>query len=356
MRLHRPFLAALAWLFCCLPLQAQTLKQLSLGSPAYNINYYSNKTITTSMPAITRVVILQHGINRDGDNAFNEANAALHNSGANIDNILLVAPQFWNDADASAGKVPSGTPYWNDEDWSLGFDSMDSRHMSSFTVIDDFVKRFADAAQFPNVTQIVVAGHSGGAQMYSRYAAFNTVHGSVRAAILVKYIIANPGTHMYFTSDRATTSVTTGGSNFVPYTGSCAGFDTYKYGNGAYPSNFSYPHTLSGPDRFKRLATRKTYYYQGSADTVPYTSANGPDNECGAVLSGNTRLARGITNHHYQDFLAAKYSVTPDNLFRRVEGVGHDAGGMWNSSCAMTALYGTAQMLNSTGASCSDLP
>jgi pimeloyl-ACP methyl ester carboxylesterase len=356
MRLRIPVLAALAFACCSLSLQAQTLKQLQLGSPAYNTSYYSNKTVTGTMSAITRVVILQHGINRDGDNAFNEANAALHNSGANIDNTLLVAPQFWNDVDASAGKVPSGTPYWHDEDWSLGFDSMDSRHLSSFTVIDDFVKKFADANQFPNVTQIVVAGHSGGAQMYSRYAAFNTVHGSVRSAILVKYVIANPGTHMYFTPDRATASVATGGTNFAPYTGSCAGFDTYKYGNGAYPSNFSYPHTLGGLDRFKRLATRKTYYYQGSNDTVSYTASNGPDNECGAVLSGNTRLARGVTNHHYQAFLAARYSVVPDSLYRLVEGVGHDAGGMWNSSCAMTALYGTAQMLNTTGAACSDLP
>ena len=39
-------------------------------------------------------------------------------------------------------------------------------------------------------------------------------------------------------------------------------------------------------------------------------------------------------------FLAAKYNLQPDRVYRRVNGVGHSAGGMWGSSCAMTARWG----------------
>ncbi|MBX3586851.1 MAG: hypothetical protein KF796_09400 [Ramlibacter sp.] len=346
-----------AMLLATLCAEAASLRQMQLGS--YNFSYYSNKTLQATMPAITRVVIVQHGINRDGDPAFTAANDALHNSGANIPEILLIAPQFWNDADSSAGKVPAGAPYWFDEQWSLGYDSMDSRHLSSFTVIDDLIRKFADATAYPNVTQIVVAGHSAGAQMYSRYAAFNTVHGGVRSGVLVKYVLANAGTHLYFSTDRPVGNAASGATAFGTFTGAaaCPGYDTYKYGNTNYSADgpFNYPHTLTPQARFIRFAGRKAYYYQGTADTVPYTASNGPDDNCAAVLSGSTRLARGVTNARYQRYLAGQLGVSLDRLFRRVEGVGHSASGMWNASCVMTALYGTAQMLNTTGASCSDL-
>lgn len=333
---------------------AQTLKQMQVGNPAYNFNYYSNKTVTGVMSDITRVVIIQHGINRDGNVAFTDMNNALKNSGASTANVLIVAPQFWNDVDKSAGKVPVNTPYWYDEDWSLGFDSTNDAR-SSFTVIDDVVKKLTDSGNFPNVTQIVIAGHSAGGQMYSRYAAYNTVHNTVSERVNVRYAIANPGTHLYFTSDRATASVPDGGTNFAHYSGPCAGFDAYKYGSASYPTNFTYPHTLSGADRFKRFAGRTTYYYQGDADKTPSSESNGPDNECGAVLSGDTRFARGITNKNYQNFMAAQHGVSLRRTFRRVNGVGHSGGKMWNSVCAMTAIFGVAQQVNSTGATCQEL-
>jgi pimeloyl-ACP methyl ester carboxylesterase len=351
-------LAALLCSAACTVASAQSLRQMSLGADgSYKFSFYSNKTVGASMPAIKRVVIVQHGVQRDGNNAFSAANAALHNSGAVIAETLLVAPQFWNESDASAGKVPASTPYWSKADWSIGLDSTDGRNMSSFTVIDDLVRKFANAAAYPNVTQIVVAGHSAGAQMYSRYAAFNTVHEKVRSGILVKYVLANAGTYMYFNDDRPLGAAAAGASAFAPSSGggTCPGFDEYKYGSASFPINFRYPHTLATLDRFKRFAGRKTYYYQGTADTASYTSANGPDANCAAVLSGNHRLARGITNARYQRYLAASLAVPLDRIFRRVEGVAHDEARMWGAECVTNALFGASDMLISSGARCTDL-
>ncbi len=42
--------------------------------------------------------------------------------------------------------------------------------MSSFDAMDQILQYFDDAQQYPNMKQIVVSGHSMGAQMAHRYA------------------------------------------------------------------------------------------------------------------------------------------------------------------------------------------
>jgi hypothetical protein len=42
--------------------------------------------------------------------------------------------------------------------------------VSSYEALDQVIKWFANPANFPNMKQIVVAGHSAGAQMCQRYA------------------------------------------------------------------------------------------------------------------------------------------------------------------------------------------
>lgn len=357
MRKTFTIMAALMGLAASATLHAATLRQMALGDGSYQFSYFSNKSVEPSMPAIKRVVILQHGVLRDGEVAFTNANAALHNSGASIAETLLLAPQFWNADDANAGRVPASVPYWRKADWSLGYDSIDGRNLSAFSVIDDLIRKFSNAAAYPNVTQIVVAGHSAGAQMYSRYAAFNTVHEKVRSGILVKYVLANAGTYMYHSRDRALGSAASGATAFAPSSGggACPEFDDYKYGSGSFPVTFSYPHTLAPLERFKRFAARKAYYYQGTADTVPYSAVGGPDAHCAAVLSGDHRLARGVTNARYQRYLAGSLGLSLDRLFRRVEGVGHDEARMWGAECAVHALFGASAMVNAPGATCSEL-
>jgi hypothetical protein len=352
MRTTTAVIAGLLGLLNCTDSAAATLRQLALGEKdPYPFSMYSNQPIEPSMPAIKRIVILQHGLLRDGDVAFKNALAALATSGANGDAILLLAPQFWNDADKAAGKVAQSTPYWDKAGWSLGYDSVDGRKLSSFTVIDDVIRKFSNLAAYPNLQQIVVAGHSAGAQMFSRYAAFNSVHESVRPGIAVTYLLANAGTYMYFTPDRVQADAVT----FAPFQRSaeCSGFDHYKYGTAAFPASFSYPLGLPAQDLFKRFAGRKAIYYQGTKDTDSYNVPYGPDANCAAVLSGENRLTRGVTNARYQRYLGQKMGLALDRQFMLVEGVGHEEGKMWGAQCTVLALFGEANMVNGPGAKCS---
>jgi len=303
----------------------------------YTLDYHSNKTPKAAMPEVRRVVIVVHGILRDPGNSLADAEAALAASGADKESVLVVAPQFWNEADVQAGKVPATAPWWNKAGWSLGHDSGDGQTLSSFAVIDDLVRRFADKAVFPNLSHIVVAGHSAGAQMLSRYAAFTAVQ--VRQDLAIEYVLANAGTYMYFTPERASSVA------------ACPGFDSYKYGAAHFPASFSYPH--GAPlEHFKRLAARKATWLQGTKDTVPHTTPGGPDAGCEAVLSGSTRLARGETNARHLRRLAQREGVTLNSSFHRVEGVGHDEGRSWSSACGSAALFGAGP---GRGAACSTL-
>jgi hypothetical protein len=342
---------------------AATLKSTTLGqgSASYGLSYYSNKTLAASMPDIKRVIIIMHGAGRDGDFEFTATNAQLHNSGANIPEILLIEPQLYNDEDANAGAVPGGNPYWSGTGWIYGYDSVDGRALSSFALMDQLVKKLTDAAAFPNLTELVLAGHSAGGQFFSRYAALTNVHASVPSRVRVKYVIANPGSHLWFDSTRPQGSPKDGATAFETFTDTseCPNFNTYKYGldNMSASQPFHYPVTMTANDLFKRFASRLMYYYQGTADTVPYwsTTNNPPDGNCGAVLGGDYRFARGVTNARYQRLLAGKKGVSLNRLFRQVNGVGHDTGRMYGSVCASNALFGSAQMLNTQGATCSDL-
>lgn len=349
MRFTRIIVTLLAGLLASTGLHAAGPHTMQLTSHGgYTLSYFSNES-GAPMSEVSRVVIVVHGILRDPGNSLADAEAALARSGAHTEAVLLVAPQFWNEADLQAGKVPAAAPYWHKAGWSLGHDSGDGRALSSFTVIDDLLRRFADTAVFPKVRRIVVAGHSAGAQMIARYAAFNTVHEKLRKDLAVEYVLANAGTYMYFSPERPA-----GAAAFAPLRdgAACPGFDSYKYGAAAFPAHFSYPHGLAPLAYFKRLSARKATYLQGTKDTAPSGAPGGPDAGCEAVLSGATRLDRGLTNARYLRHLARAEGLALNSVFYRVEGVGHDEGRSWASACGSAALFGAAA---GAGAACSPL-
>ena len=59
----------------------------------------------------------------------------------------------------------------------------------------------ADRARFPNLTTVVLIGHSGGGQLLNRYAIVGK-SATTLAGIHVRYVIANPSSYFYFSDDR----------------------------------------------------------------------------------------------------------------------------------------------------------
>ncbi len=113
-------------------------------------------------------------------------------------------PQFLADVDAAAFHLPAA-------DAALG------RHragraaatprapapISSFAALDAILAKLADRTLFPDLTTIVVAGHSGGGQVVQRYAILGQGEAApIAAGIAVRYVVANPSSYAYFSADR----------------------------------------------------------------------------------------------------------------------------------------------------------
>ncbi len=83
---------------------------------------------------------------------------------------LIVAPQFLTRTDRDAYDLPPDVLHWTREGWEGGDDALGPRPLSSFEALDAILARLGDRARFPNLSRIVVAGHSGGGQVAQRYA------------------------------------------------------------------------------------------------------------------------------------------------------------------------------------------
>jgi len=94
--------------------------------------------------------------------------------------------------------------------------------LSSFEAVDQMFAHFKDERKFPRLTDVVMAGHGGGAQFVHRFALMS---GSTRR-FKVKYVVANPSTFLYVTKDRPV----------LPENGSltCDSFDAKKYTAGSW--------------------------------------------------------------------------------------------------------------------------
>ena len=86
--------------------------------------------------------------------------------------------------------------------------------VSSFQVIDDLLRSLDDRKRLPTLASIVLAGHSGGAQLVQRYAVLNQIDGPLRRdGIAVRYVVANPSSYLYLTKERPRPD----GKGYAPY-------------------------------------------------------------------------------------------------------------------------------------------
>ena len=161
-------------------------------------NYYSHqdngKRIAESQ--IKRAVVIVHGLNRDPGTYESNMMSALaqvkSDPNVNRSSVVIMAPYFpngddknigypWTDGLKPARGSTSNCLVWKSSQWSAGGNSQypyNSVNTSSYTVLDQIVQYFDDAAIFPNMKQIVIGGHSLGAQTVQRYAAIGRLSTS----------------------------------------------------------------------------------------------------------------------------------------------------------------------------------
>ncbi|KXT07836.1 hypothetical protein AC579_1884 [Pseudocercospora musae] len=235
------------------------------------INYYSHGSDGTRIVEanIQRAIIVLHGLLRDPWNYENDMLTALaqaHAGNANIstDSVAVIAPYFTNGADKTFGYPwtegleagrgsTSNALVWSGSQWSAGANNqypVSSTNTSSFFVLDTLISYFDDKTLFPNLKQIVVAGHSMGGQMAQRYASVSTL----QTASPVTYWIGNPNSYAWFSTDRPLS------------TAACAKYDKYREGYADYDTYVRWWHRVARPsattmDRNKSRADRHERFF-----------------------------------------------------------------------------------------------
>ena len=295
--------------------------------------YCRNQRIGELRANIRRAVIVIHGKQRNAKNYF-DAVSRLANEEGRAQDTLVIALQFLTQTDVSANKLPSSMLYWDKEGWKHGNKSVNGAHLSSFEVLDRVLKRLVD--QNPNLEQIVIAGHSAGAQFLQKHAAARRLDTSGWKAQL-NYVIANPGTYMYLTDERPE----------VPK--ACKDtFNDYRYG--IEKNRLDYFLGTSPDSMWKKLAQYPVTLMLGDEDTDEREG----DTSCPALAQGKNRFERG--KHFYRLTMKNFPSHAPGadpSRFRLlvVPHVGHDFERMWDSRCGRDLLFGKGECASSPPAS-----
>src|ERR1035437_8534199 len=135
------------------------------GGPARSM-VYSTYSLDTPNPAVTRAFILVHGTNRNADHYFETATAAAFLAGA-LENTVVISPHLI----AAPDKPEPNEVVWPNrgDTWRSGGMSTSNPTLSAFDFMDEIVRKLANKKTFPNLKNIVVAGHSAGGQFVTRY-------------------------------------------------------------------------------------------------------------------------------------------------------------------------------------------
>ncbi|KIF57029.1 alpha/beta fold hydrolase [Pseudomonas fluorescens] len=270
---------------------------------------------------IERVLIVIHGRLRNAETYRKSGEVAAELAGQTA-NTLVIAPQFLNESDVALYSLPASVLRWQGNDWMGGGLSTGPSPLSSYAALDEIVGRLSDRKQFPDVKQIVIFGHSGGAQVVQRYALLAQEQPALKTeGIRLRYVVANPSSYAYFNEQRP-----------VAFDhAKCPGFNRWKYGLVDPPiyAGGQTPAQLEG-----RYVKREVIYLLGQQDTDPQHPAL--DKSCAAKAQGAYRLERGKL---FFGYLLRRHPEGINQRLIEVPGVGHNGDGMLTSPEGQKALF-----------------
>jgi pimeloyl-ACP methyl ester carboxylesterase len=279
---------------------------------------YSTYALDERNTSVTRALIMVHGTGRNADHYFSTATAAGFLAGA-LDNTVIISPRLI----AATDKPEANEVMWPNggDSWRSGGMSTSNPSLSAFDFVDEIIRKLADKKTFPNLTRIVVAGHSAGGQYVSRYVMANKVHST--AGVAITYVVANPSSYAWpaavrplptgdadpATADKEALG-TTGDKLHTQFT--YGAFDAAKAPNfNHWPAGLEgrtgYTAQMSDDQLKKQLIDRPTTFLLGQVDVLPL---GGFDSSPGAMAQGPTRRARGEAFVKYiADTMGAKHNA-----------------------------------------------
>lgn len=283
------------------------------GGPARSLVYRSYP-LERRNERIRRALIMVHGASRNADHYFATAMAAAFLAGA-VDDTIVIAPRFI----ACTDKPEPNEVLWScsGDSWRSGGAAASHPALSSFDLSDEILRTLARRSTFPNLSAIVIAGHSAGGQYVTRYAMSNRVHEAL--GVPVTYVVANPSSYAWPAATRPASSgdaeaagAKDGWKSEAVHTNftygphepaACPAFNRWPFG--LEHRDAGYTAGMSDEQLKRQLMARTTTFLLGQVDTLPL---GGFDSSCGAMAQGPTRRARGEAFVKFvNDSLGAKH-------------------------------------------------
>ncbi|MGH7619562.1 MAG: alpha/beta fold hydrolase [Gemmatimonadaceae bacterium] len=290
-----------------------------IGKGPARTKVYASYPLDVPNAAITRALIMVHGAGRNADHYFETSVAAGFLAGA-LDNTVIIAPRFA----AGNDKVADNEVLWPERggNWRSGGALPTNPSFGSFDLVDEILRSLANKKVFPNLTKIVVTGHSAGGQFATRYEMANKMHDKL-GGVAVSYVVANPSSYAWpaavrplptGNADPASADKEALGPNgekvngnftYGPFDATKApAYDKWPAG---LENRTGYTAAMSDDQLRKQLAERPTTYLLGQVDVLPL---GGFDSSPNAMAQGPTRRARGEAFFKYvTETLGAKQTA-----------------------------------------------
>jgi len=312
------------------------------------LHYYASQSAEAAAgPTGPRsALIVIHGHPRDANITFNAALAASSLADTRK-NTVIIAPVFQVSPDEASKCSTAGVPtaqtgdlLWTCASWLDGGEADNARGITSFTALDALVVEVT--RRWPTVRVVTIAGFSAGAQMVQHYIGFAAA--DVSSKIAIRYVVADPGTWLYFdgvrpiaegdTTNESTCADASCRFHLAPPTNTCPNVNQWKYGTDGLPASLKRTASVARA----HYVSADIFYLEAAQDsgTGRGTYSHILDKSCAAEAQGSFRLQRGLAYAAYDRQLLAPNKhravvVIPD--------CAHDVTCVFTSPTARAALF-----------------
>lgn len=305
------------------------------GNPL-KIPFYANHDLFTTNSTIDKALVVVHGTNRNADDYFANMEIAAESVANLTENTLIIAPQFLTETDIDFHGLDTEHLYWTSGGWKSGSNSRSEANnprparIPSYAVLDSLLTHLT--RQFPNLTSIVLTGHSAGGQVTQRMAATSPITEQLcmEEGISLRFVVANPSSYVYMDGQR---KMANSAADFAIPTNSCTTYNEWKYG---LDDLFTYPKSVGIPTIRSINKQNTVTYLLGENDNDPNSASL--DKDCEANLQGAHRLERGMVYFNYlQHYYGAEIKANHDLVI--VPNAGHNNFDMYNSVEGIDVLF-----------------
>lgn len=249
------------------------------------------------------------------------------------DSYIIVAPAMLNQFDLQAGAAHANELVFHGSGWQRGSPCVNpvmKHKITSYAAVDQIIDQLFNKDTYPNLNQVVVAGHSMGGQAAQRYALMKKTKVYDNN---MRYWIGNPGSWAWLTDTRP----------YMDANASCQANDVWD----TWPYGLNGNRTKITPYAQKDVIANKTYVIDRFINRqVSYALAlldiGAGDTHCPARWQGGNHLDRGsqfVLQFQNASSFYLNGQFPPMHTLDYIANVSHQDYAMYSTNMSLKRLF-----------------